>query len=555
MTKETIDSRVLEFRAPSEAMNFTGERYVSGVEGPIQHEHHHRYLLAASYCHGKDVLDIACGEGYGSCLLSTVANSVVGIDIDPDTVAFAQRLYSNEKLQFKRGDAVAIDMPDQSLDVVVSFETIEHFAGQVEFVNEVRRVLRPNGLFIVSSPNRPVYSDQDDHHNEFHVRELDREEFRSLLSNVFEKVEIWEQQAVSGSIISSEVNKAGFGTFETADGRRYTECRGLVAPHYFVAVATNAFDALDHEAGVSVLVNETFYASLSERLRVLQEERDHHEIHAVALASEVAVRDNEITRLNADRDHHLQHSVSLAEELSSRAAELERRLVQIEQQAAEIGELTKTVEHFEQQNVELKDTVSYLEHQNVELTEDRNRHVVHAVALANEIAVRAQEILRLQRFEVDVNAATNELLAIKASLSFKLVSRVTRHVVKIPGIYRLRRYAIGVYWLVTLKLFSRLRERKAYRLIASSGYFDAEWYRSHYPDVRLAGMDPLTHFLRKGANEGREPGPDFSVVRYREKHPHLDAKRNALLDAVSHGRIVDGLSPQRYQRFLRILSS
>jgi len=524
MTKETIDSKVLEFRAPSEAMNFTGERYVSGVEGPIQHEHHHRYLLAASYCHGKDVLDIACGEGYGSSLLSTVANSVVGIDIDPDTVAFAQRLYSHEKLRFKRGDAVAIDMPDQSLDVVVSFETIEHFAGQVEFVNEVRRVLRPNGLFIVSSPNRPVYSDQDDHHNEFHVRELDREEFRSLLSNVFEKVEIWEQQAVSGSIILSEVNKGGFGTFETADGRQYVECRGLVAPHYFVAFATNAFEALDHEAEVSVLVNKTFHASLSERLaqtnerlRALQEERDHHEIHAVALASEVAVRDNEIMRLNADRDHHLQHSVSLAEELSSRAAELEWRLVQIEQQAAEIGELT----------------------------EDKNRHVVHAVALANEISVRDQEIARLQRFEVDANAATDELSAIKASLSFKLASRVTRHVAKVPGIYRLRRYAIGVYWLVTLKLFSRLRERKAYRLIASSGYFDSEWYRSRYPDVRLAGMDPLTHFLRKGAKEGREPGPDFSVVRYREKHPHLDAQKNALLDAVSHGRIVDGLSPPK----------
>ena len=73
-------------------MKFTGERYVPTEAGEIRHEHLHRYAWCARVVAGKDVLDIACGEGYGSAMLAARAKSVTGVDIDGATVQHASRL-------------------------------------------------------------------------------------------------------------------------------------------------------------------------------------------------------------------------------------------------------------------------------------------------------------------------------------------------------------------------------------------------------------------------------------------------------------------------------
>src|SRR5690348_13511788 len=109
-------------------MDFTGERFVPHTEGDIQLEHMHRYVAARLLVQGKRVLDIACGEGYGSDLLSEAAASVVGVDIDEAAISHARQAYVRPNLKFLRGDAVAIPLGDSSVDVVVSFETIEHLA-------------------------------------------------------------------------------------------------------------------------------------------------------------------------------------------------------------------------------------------------------------------------------------------------------------------------------------------------------------------------------------------------------------------------------------------
>lgn len=195
---------LLSFPNPGKKIAFTGERYVSGITGPIQHEHFHRYLFAASHCHGRAVLDIASGEGYGCYLLAQTASEVVGVDIDAETVRFAENQYASPKLRFLVGDATAIPLPAGSVDVVTSFETIEHFQDHELFLEEVARVLRPGGLLIISSPNRPVYTEQNQHHNPFHIRELDREEFRSALLSKFPNVAIYEQRSIYGSAIAAE---------------------------------------------------------------------------------------------------------------------------------------------------------------------------------------------------------------------------------------------------------------------------------------------------------------------------------------------------------------
>jgi len=136
---------LFSFPNPGERMAFTGERYVPGVTGPIQHEHYHRYLFAAPLCRGHVVLDIACGEGFGCFLLAQAAAEVVGVDIDAQTVHHAERQYASPRLRFLVGNATAIPVPAGSVDVVTSFETIEHFQDHELFLAEVDRVLRPGG--------------------------------------------------------------------------------------------------------------------------------------------------------------------------------------------------------------------------------------------------------------------------------------------------------------------------------------------------------------------------------------------------------------------------
>jgi ubiquinone/menaquinone biosynthesis C-methylase UbiE len=162
-------------------LEFTGERFVTECQGEMVYEHWHRYLLAREYAHGKRVLDIPCGEGYGSHLLAGVAESVVGVDISKEAVAHASEKYRKENLRYIVASGTQMPLPDASFDFIVSFEMIEHIHEQEAFLREVNRLLKPDGVFLISSPNRPEYTDKTGYKNEFHVKELDTEELRQQL--------------------------------------------------------------------------------------------------------------------------------------------------------------------------------------------------------------------------------------------------------------------------------------------------------------------------------------------------------------------------------------
>jgi ubiquinone/menaquinone biosynthesis C-methylase UbiE len=191
-----------ENRTDTPALKWTGERYVPEIGGEIRLEHVHRYLIARELVHGKRVLDIACGEGYGSAILSTVAAHVTGVDISADVVAHASSKYARSNLVFCPGSCEAIPLNEHSVDVVVSFETIEHIHRHEEMMREIRRVLTPEGLLIISSPDRHEYSDVLGSRNQFHVRELDRGEFEQLLGSYFSHVTLAGQRVRAGSIVA-----------------------------------------------------------------------------------------------------------------------------------------------------------------------------------------------------------------------------------------------------------------------------------------------------------------------------------------------------------------
>ena len=212
-----------------QSLEFTGERFVPGIAGEIAHEHWHRYAFARRWVDGKRVLDVACGEGYGSALLSQAAAQVVGVDIAEEAVAHARAAYaSRPNLRFEHGSATALPLPDASVDVVVSFETIEHLAGpdQPRMLAEIARVLTADGVLVLSAPNPVEYSQATGYRNPFHLHEPEREELDALLAPLFPVRHWYGQRRYFGSAIWSERREPTLRSVVGRHGkRRMRRCR------------------------------------------------------------------------------------------------------------------------------------------------------------------------------------------------------------------------------------------------------------------------------------------------------------------------------------------
>ena len=169
---ETIDSL-------SEFSEFNLERVLPNDERTkfLFQEHVIRYLFASQFVTSKTVLDAACGSGYGSSiLLESGAKKVVGIDNSSEAIEYCEKNYKKENLEFKKDNCEKINL-DTQFDVAISFETIEHLKNQDNFLSEIKRVLKNDGIFIVSTPNTETYPSG----NPFHSKEFTESEFKQFL--------------------------------------------------------------------------------------------------------------------------------------------------------------------------------------------------------------------------------------------------------------------------------------------------------------------------------------------------------------------------------------
>lgn len=222
----------------------TDERYVPWSDDLCTgYEHIHRYIMAQQHTINKTVLDLACGEGYGSAFLAKTAKKVVGIDICKEAIQHASERYQHPNLFYRTGSILNPPVEHSELfDVIVCFEALEHIAEQEALLQEVKKLLKNDGIFIVSTPNKPIYSENGTRQNPYHVKELDFNEFESLLKKNFKNWICYGHKTYAASKIfpihfkTNTVdeyrivqNKTGFEISDIED--QY--------PRYFIAVASD----------------------------------------------------------------------------------------------------------------------------------------------------------------------------------------------------------------------------------------------------------------------------------------------------------------------------
>jgi SAM-dependent methyltransferase len=154
--------------------------------------HLKRYDFALPFCAGKEVLDGACGVGYGTAFLARKAARVVGVDRSEEAIAYARERYEAPNVEFVVGDLLALEYGEATFDVVCAFETIEHLDDRDRYLDEVRRVLRRDGVYVASTPQTGRTTETPA--NPFHCVEYARGDFEELLRRHFGRVELYGQR-------------------------------------------------------------------------------------------------------------------------------------------------------------------------------------------------------------------------------------------------------------------------------------------------------------------------------------------------------------------------
>ncbi len=241
-------------RTHSKELSADGERFIPGCSNlRNQEDHVARYTFAQRYIQGKVVLDIACGTGYGSDMMARGgAQRVVGIDIDAEAVQYAQDHYHAENSTYLCGSAEKIEFPDSYFDVIVSFETIEHLEETVrkKYLQEMRRVLKVDGLIVLSTPNKLISSPWSVRPlNQFHQLEFYRSDLERELAENKLTVTGWFGQRFVRKIftkrpvyiavrIVEKVMHRHFHIYDIADSAEVRENIDNKEQRYFVVLVT-----------------------------------------------------------------------------------------------------------------------------------------------------------------------------------------------------------------------------------------------------------------------------------------------------------------------------
>jgi 2-polyprenyl-3-methyl-5-hydroxy-6-metoxy-1,4-benzoquinol methylase/glycosyltransferase involved in cell wall biosynthesis len=360
---------------PASQLEWTGERYLPWLdEATIGYEHLHRYAYATQFVDGKRVLDLACGEGYGSQLLARTARDVVGIDIDVGAVRHASNKYLRRNLEFRVGSITAVPVEGQNLfDVIVCFEALEHIADHHALLKEIKRLLTPDGVFIVSTPNKWAYSDEPQYTNPFHVHELYFGEFRELLKKYFRQVKMLGQRVYCNShiwpVFPSENSKlADYVIERNPQEFAFVECNKKI-PLYFIALASDGGEELSENTSVLVDSSNQLLKEKDVRVNIFAVERDAAQRTIRTHQQRLAEIESQLEQITAERDRWGQEEAGLRArvqsqeqtlvEKESQLVEKESQLVEKERQLVEKERLLVEADHQAAELLAIKDTIGW----------------------------------------------------------------------------------------------------------------------------------------------------------------------------------------------------
>jgi ubiquinone/menaquinone biosynthesis C-methylase UbiE len=390
--------------SPPAAPEFTGERFLPSCSGEIAYEHWHRYAFARRFVEGKRVLDAACGEGYGTALLGAVAQTIVGLDVDVATIERARALYADGKrVRFVPSSCTGLPMPSASIDVVVSFETIEHLAAadQLAMLIEFARVLTPDGLLIVSSPNKRLYSDARNYVNKYHLQELYRDDLGRLLAKRFPAQRWHHQRLTYWSGIWTE--RAAETAPETETAEAWVGDGSRVAPYpvpegmYFIVLAARRAEALpteDLDVSLFTDVEESELKRAEANAREVLRLDSLLQTNADTIDREVG-HVQHLERLVVEREHLIAERDAAIARHTTHIQHLERLVVERERV---IGERDRALTEANSGREERDAKLATLEKQVISLEVGRSRLESDRTRLEAALAAQERAIAFLESF-------------------------------------------------------------------------------------------------------------------------------------------------------------
>ena len=339
---------------------FTGERVIPGeVDPDLWNEHAARYAFAKRAARGCRVLDAGCGAGYGAAELAREAREVLAIDIAPEAVAYAGEHYRADNLRFEAASVLRIPAAEASFDLVVAFEIIEHLSDWKAFLAETRRVLSPDGQFLVSTPNKLYYAEARAElgPNPFHAHEFEYDEFRQELLAVFPKVDLFLENH-AGSIVFARAGTGGAMDAQVEEGGG-----NPAEAHFYLAVCS--------VTGNTSAAPFTYVPRAANMLR----ERERH-----------------IENLEAEVRRRIARVVELQEELATEQATARKRIGELEGELREsVAAATRLAGELDAKVGELSDCVQHL-HESEKTVVERTLWAQRNQAEADDLRSRLQAL-------------------------------------------------------------------------------------------------------------------------------------------------------------------
>lgn len=343
-------------------IEWTGERCVPWApDVQVVYEHLHRYLWAAGLVRGRRVLDLGSGEGFGASILADSASEVVGVDLDERTVEHARLNWSSAAVSFVQGSALDLSrFEDGSFGAVVAFEVIEHIEQQETMLAEVARVLADDGILIVSTPDRRIYSESTGQNNPFHERELSYEEFSSLLDQFFANLSVWGQRTITGSHLGalesgSVVTSSPASEFFIERAGEEWRLAGDPAGLYLVAVASNGVlppapaNSTLGDCDLELLRAKELDAAKAAGVLVTQrdEAQERERQGSLASASELKHRKEQLAQRDeqlVQRDEYIRHRNAEITAARARLRDADASIADLEGRLAEVRQAHLRVE-------------------------------------------------------------------------------------------------------------------------------------------------------------------------------------------------------------------